>query len=205
MPGSLKENWNEFDWELELRKDDERISSYMEELPRYIDLPDEDAVIMKQMQRRPELIPQGVEWDGLPIQSLFEDIDYDDEFMTGDDWQKRDGADVYILLSRLAGQWAESFAGSLNKDAATNGLRILCVYGKLMARTADVLDLDSEDYPALRIALCKRIAYDIDKLIGDFMEIKRVQPGIQTKADGHIAHLQQAREKMLDLVAKLRG
>ena len=59
MPGPLKENWNEFDWERELRKDDARVSTYMSELPRYIDLPDEDGVIMKQIQRRPELIPQG--------------------------------------------------------------------------------------------------------------------------------------------------
>ena len=46
MPGPLKEYWNEFDWERELKKDDARISTYMSELPRYIDLPSEDAVIM---------------------------------------------------------------------------------------------------------------------------------------------------------------
>ena len=205
MPGPLKEKWNEFDWERELRKDDARISTYMSELPRYIDLPDEDAVIMKQIQRRPELIPQGADWEGLPLQSLFDEIDYDDEYMSGDDWQKRDGADVYMLFSRLSCQWAETFASSLNKDAVSNGLRILCLYGKLMARTADILDFDSDEYPALRIAICKRIAHDVDRLLGEFMDIKRVQPGIQTKADSHTAHLQQARERMLDVIAKLRA
>ena len=46
MPGPLKDYWTEFDWEAELKKDDARISTYMLELPRYIDLPSEDAVIM---------------------------------------------------------------------------------------------------------------------------------------------------------------
>ena len=57
MPGSLKDNWNEFDWEHELRKDDERVAAYMDELPRYIDLPAEDTVIMKHIQEKPGLVP----------------------------------------------------------------------------------------------------------------------------------------------------
>ncbi len=205
MGGPLKESWNEFDWERELRKDDARVNTYMNELPRYIDLPDEDAVIMKQIQRRPELVPQGSDWERMPLQSLFEEIEYDDDYMSSDEWQRRDGADVYMLLGRLAGQWAETFAGSLHKDAVQTGLRILCVYGKLMARTADILDFDSDEYPALRIAICKRISYDIDKLIGEFRAIVKLQPGLQVKAEGHVAHLQQAREKVLDVIAKCRG
>ncbi|MBR4666765.1 MAG: hypothetical protein IKO93_23050 [Lentisphaeria bacterium] len=57
MPGSLKDNWDEFDWEKELRKDDERVAAYMDELPRYIDLPSEDAVIMKHLKEKPGLVP----------------------------------------------------------------------------------------------------------------------------------------------------
>ena len=36
---------DEFDWEKEIRKDDDRVHDYLAELPRYIDLPDEDKVI----------------------------------------------------------------------------------------------------------------------------------------------------------------
>ena len=31
-----KEKWNEFDWELELRKDDARVCAYAADLPKYI-------------------------------------------------------------------------------------------------------------------------------------------------------------------------
>ena len=36
---------DEFEWEKEIRKDDDRVHDYLAELPRYIDLPDEDKVI----------------------------------------------------------------------------------------------------------------------------------------------------------------
>ena len=45
MASPLQELWNEFDWEKELRKDDERIHTYFRELPSYIDLPNEDELI----------------------------------------------------------------------------------------------------------------------------------------------------------------
>jgi len=205
MGGPLKETWNEFDWERELRKDDARVNTYMNELPRYIDLPDEDAVIMKQIQRRPELVPQGVDWERMPLQSLFDEIEYDEDYMASDEWQRRDGADVYMLLGRLSAQWAVAFSGSLHKDAIPPGLRILCLYGKLMARTADILDFDSDEFPALRIAICKRISRDIDKLIGEFKGVVEAQPSLHVKADGHVAHLQQAREKILDIIVKCRA
>ena len=54
-----KEKWNEFDWELELRKDDARVCAYAADLPKYIDLPDEDGVIMTRIQKHPELAPAG--------------------------------------------------------------------------------------------------------------------------------------------------
>jgi len=205
MGGPLKEHWNEFDWERELRKDDARVNTYMNELPRYIDLPDEDAVIMKQIQRRPELVPQGSDWERMPLQSLFDEIDYDEDYMSSDEWQRRDGADVYMLLGRLSSQWAVAFASNIHKDAIQPGLRILCLYGKLMARTADILDFDSDEFPALRIAICKRISRDIDILIGEFKAIVEAQPSLQVKADGHVAHLQQAREKILDIIVKCRA
>ena len=43
---------DEFEWEKEIRKDDDRVHDYLVELPRYIDLPDEDKVISKRIRRR---------------------------------------------------------------------------------------------------------------------------------------------------------
>ena len=73
MPGSLKDNWDEFDWEKELRKDDERVAAYMDELPRYIDLPSEDAVIMKHLKEKPGLVPPDGDYAGTFLDNIFED------------------------------------------------------------------------------------------------------------------------------------
>ena len=44
-------SWSEYDWEREIRKDDARVSAYITELPRYIDLPgkaDKKLMIFRQ-------------------------------------------------------------------------------------------------------------------------------------------------------------
>ena len=46
---------DEFEWEKEIRKDDDRVHDYLVELPRYIDLPDEDKVISKRIEQLPEV------------------------------------------------------------------------------------------------------------------------------------------------------
>ena len=77
-----KEKWNEFDWELELRKDDARVNTYANDLPKFIDLPDEDGVIMNRMKKRPELAPAGGDWSKLgpvPYDSGGEESDEEEE------------------------------------------------------------------------------------------------------------------------------
>ena len=110
MPGPLKDYWTEFDWEAELKKDDARISTYMQELPRYIDLPSEDAVIMKHIQDKPELVPFGGDYKNSSLAGLFENTDYEEDITFSEEWQKRDGSDFYIVLGRLSKLWAQYFA-----------------------------------------------------------------------------------------------
>ena len=75
-----KEKWNEFDWELELRKDDARVNAYAADLPKYIDLPDEDGVIMNRMRKRSDLAPAGGDWSKLgPVPYDRDDDGEDDE------------------------------------------------------------------------------------------------------------------------------
>ena len=73
---------DEFEWEKEIRKDDDRVHDYLAELPRYIDLPDEDKVISKRIRRR------GSAWD--------DDFDapHDDD-CDDDDYDDRDSSDGY--------------------------------------------------------------------------------------------------------------
>lgn len=206
--GPIKESWNEFEWELELRKDDERVSEYMKELPRYIDLPAEDAVIMKHIQSRPDLVPHGGVWSPMS-QGLFPDDAAQDEdsLFSSDDWQKHDGAELYIIFGRLARQWSLSFAAEIPKEAIPSGMRILCIYGKLMARSADMVDMEPGENNALKIAICKRLLSDVNMLIGEFGQMQDAgsEGVLKLKTDLHISNLLIMRDKIMALLEKTRS
>lgn len=100
---------NEYDWEKELRRDDERVRTYLSELPTFIDLPQEDAVILKRIQCREERIPHAIplfqeKWDP--------DLapDPEEEREARDAWFRRDGADIFLAGVRLARGFAVLFA-----------------------------------------------------------------------------------------------
>ena len=205
MSGTLKDNWNEFDWEKELRKDDERVAVYMDELPRYIDLPSEDAVIMKHIQEKPGLVPSNGDYSGTFLDNMFEPED-EEESDFSDDWQKKDGADFFIAAGRLARLWAQCFARlDSTPELTRSGLRILCLYGKIMARSGDLIDMEDGDYIPLRIALVKRLLADVNELMGNFSLLHDRNPAVRESADFHFENLLVFREKLLALLKKYRS
>jgi len=206
MPGSLKDYWNEFDWEAELKKDDARINTYMRELPRYIDLPAEDAVIMKHIQDKPELVPFGGDYENTSFAGLFEPPPEEEEDPAFDEeWHKREGADLYIIFGRLAKLWAQFFAGFYGREPTAAGMRILALYGKLMARCADIIDMDEEEYPALKIAIVKRLLADMNGIMGELRSFGTAYPEAASRTDFHFEHIMAIREKMLKLLEKYRS
>ncbi len=154
---------DEFEWEKEIRKDDDRVHDYLVELPRYIDLPDEDKVISKRIRRR------GTAWDDdydAPPSDDYDD-DYDD--VPEEDFvRRRDGSDVYTAASKMAIDLTEYFAVEKDQAAARAMMRALTLLGKLMARSLDVLRLEDGELIAFRIALTKRFLADLNELIGEY-------------------------------------
>ena len=206
MPGSLKDNWDEFDWEKELRKDDERVAAYMDELPRYIDLPSEDAVIMKHLKEKPGLVPPDGDYNGTFLDNIFED-DFESEDDFTEDWQKKDGAEFYIAASRLSRLWAQFFALQSDPKITVPAIKILCLYGKIMARSGDLIDMADDDYVPLRIALVKRLLADVNELMGLFSSIRETFPDSEECsecADFHFEGLMTFREKLFTLLKKYR-
>ena len=204
MPGSLKDKWNEFDWERELRKDDARVAAYMDELPRYIDLPAEDAVIMKHIQEKPGLVPADGDYSGTFLDNMFEPEDEGEAEVT-EDWQKKDGADFFIAASRLVRLWAQNLAQESSRDILRPGMRILCLYGKIMARSGDLIDMDDGDYIPLRIALVKRLLADVNSLMGEFAALPDLVPDTRESADFHYESLMTFRDKLLNQLRKYRS
>ena len=154
---------DEFEWEKEIRKDDDRVHDYLAELPRYIDLPDEDKVISKRIRRR------GSSWDDdfdAPPDDDYDD-DYDD--VPEEDFVRhRDGSDVYTAASKMAIDLTEFFAVEKDQAAARAMMRALTLLGKLMARSLDVLRLEDGELVTFRIALTKRFLADLNELIVEY-------------------------------------
>ncbi len=204
MPGALKDNWNEFDWEVELRKDDERVAAYMDELPRYIDLPAEDAVIMKHIQEKPGLVPPDGDYSGTFLDNLFEPEEEGEVDFT-EDWQKKDGADFFLAAGRLSRLWAQFFAGESSPEITRSGLKILCLYGKIMARSGDLIDMEDGDCIPLRIALVKRLLSDVNDLLGEFSRLQEACPSAGEICEFHFDNLLTFRDKLLALLKKYRS
>lgn len=176
MPSPLKEQWSEFDWERELRKDDERVNVYFRELPKYIDLPGEDEMIYRKIQRRRDIVPYGMDWpDQMPSRTDLKENESPEAEAERkkweDEWQKREGAAIYIACGRIARAMGALFAEKTSDPQTENFvLQTQCLTGKIMARVTDILEMDPEEMPALRIALCKRLHSDFNGIIGLVLE-----------------------------------
>ena len=153
---------DEFDWEKEIRKDDDRVHDYLAELPRYIDLPDEDKVISRRMRRR------GSTWEDFAPPDEDDYDDEDDDVPDEDFIRHRDGSDVYSAASKMAIDLTECFAVERDPATAKAMMRALTLLGKLLARSMDILHLEDGDLIAFRIALTKRFLADINELIGEY-------------------------------------
>ena len=153
---------DEFDWEKEIRKDDDRVHDYLVELPRYIDLPDEDKVISKRIRRR------GSTWEDFASDDDYDYDDEEDDVPEEDFVRHRDGSDVYSEASKMAIDLTDCFAVEHDPVVAKAMMRALTLLGKLMARSLDILHLEDGDLIAFRIALTKRFLADINELIGEY-------------------------------------
>ena len=184
---------DEFEWEKEIRKDDDRVHDYLAELPRYIDLPDEDKVISKRIRRR------GSSWDDdfdAPPDDDYDD-DYDD--VPEEDFVRhRDGSDVYTAASKMAIDLTEYFAVERDQDAARAMMRALTLLGKLMARSLDVLRLEDGELVTFRIALTKRFLADLNELIGEY---EKFPDAIR---DGFLKDAFKMRDEVLEKIRKYR-
>ena len=184
---------DEFEWEKEIRKDDDRVHDYLAELPRYIDLPDEDKVISKRIRRR------GSGWDD--DFDAPQDDDYDDDYddVPEEDFtRRRDGSDVYTAASKMAIDLTEYFAAEKDQAASRAMMRALTLLGKLMARSLDVLRLEDGELVTFRIALTKRFLSDLNELIGEY---EKFPDAIR---DGFLKDAFSMRDDMLEKIRKYR-
>lgn len=218
MTPGLREQWSEFDWERELRKDDERVSSYFRELPDCIDLPGEDEMILRRIQRKKAPASRDAEWPFHALDGAENGADGEEDYDDGspeaeeerrrwdEEWQKRDGAATYIHCGKIARELASLFAAAPEGTKAASALlKALCLTGKIMARTTDLIELEKDELPALRIALCKRLTADANQLLGILPETGGDTPEAQESVEIATGLVHEIREQLLDILVRTRN
>jgi len=198
------DDWNEYNWETELRKDDARIAEYIKTIPHFVDLPGEEDILLKRLQSNPKLVSQTSEW--LAKKELNDDaFMVDEDLFFSDDWKKREGANIYIEFEKLAAIWNVFFISEINNPENIKiSLKITCLYGKLIARTADIVDLSENNISFLKIAITKRIVFGINELIGELINLQSLSKTNLKIIESHTSHLQIVREKAIDYILDLR-
>ncbi len=202
MKEFYSKNWNEFDWEMELKKEDVRTNLYINDVNYFIDIPGEEKILLKRLQDNPKLTTHKVSWRDKYFSNITDSTE--DEFFVYDDWKNRQGANIYMAVEKSASLWCIIFSSFDNIKLNKLGIEIICDYGKTLGGIADLIELSEEDVPTLKIALCKRIHTEINVLIGKLYEVSELMSN-STKINELILNLQIVRERILDLLKIFRN
>ena len=71
--------WDEYDWERFLQQQDRKTERYMELLEKYIDEPDRDQIIAREMGWPDPLESNEFDWGGLSFEASSEEEDFEEE------------------------------------------------------------------------------------------------------------------------------
>jgi hypothetical protein len=198
--GSEK-NWNEFQWEREIRRDERRISCYFRELACCLDLPGEEEMIYGNLPGCGGLVPSG-NATGWRMWDAFEpEEDFDEETP---ETRRRAGDELIAQLDKLSCEWNVIYAAALRESLREEGLAVGCGFGKLQRRLADFTDTDAVEMRQLKLSLGKRALSDLNELTGMLRAIGELQRSLRPSLILLIELLQQIRERIVDLLSLLR-
>lgn len=197
-------NWNEFQWERELRREERRISCYFRELAGCLDLPGEENMIYDQLSSHPGLVPAGADpahwrmWDALAADRE------EEESFSDQPHHRKSGEDLVEQLDKLSAEWNLIFAGNLKETLQLDGLAVSCAFGKLLVRITDFVDAEADDLKGLKLSLGKRALREIADLCSRLQWIAEHQPSLYAEVLLLNELLQQMRERLIDLINALR-
>ena len=174
MDGSFRENWDEFTWSREIRKDELRIAGYFRALVKCLDLPGEEELIFSNLMSHPEMVPTGVTDPNKLLNNGFDSAEEDEDW----DGERREARrsssfDAGSRLENLALEWNIFAASRLSVKHTQLALAVTCAFGKVLSRIYNYEDVeDNSESTALQIGLLKRLLADLNELLRAFDDFK---------------------------------
>lgn len=170
--------WDEYDWERFLQQQDRKTEKYMELLERYIDDPNRDQIIAREMGWNHLLDKEGRDWEK-NVDSLFdEELVSDTEGIEGEEDldESEDGFEVHPLyqasfaLTVWIDQLFEEVKDLQNQPAAVKlSTHVAIASAKLAAALSD----DDVDEIGMTIAYLKRALKAIMTAIEGAMQLRK--------------------------------
>jgi len=200
--------WDEYDWERFLQQQDRKTEKYMELLERYIDDPNRDQIIAREMGWNHLLDKDGRDWEA-NVDSLFdEELEAGAEGEGDDDKEDaEDGFEVHPLyqasfaLTVWIDQLFEEVKDLQNQPAAVKlSTNVAIASAKLAAALSD----DDVDEIGMTIAYLKRALKAIMTAIEGAMQLRR-DGAIDAERFGTLnQRLFQIRDGVIQLMGEFR-
>lgn len=203
----FQENWTEFQWEDAFRQDARRVAAYMRDLPRFLDLPDEEKIVLDHLRKVRKLDIPEEPWLENAAPDDEDDESEDDpnaEAQSYTEWMSLDGAPQLQTLGNLARAFSRLYALEIRPENRQAALAVLCEYGRVMACFADIAEEPPDEYPALRTALAKRARLYMSGLIDLMRKLSALQPNLSNVVEDHASVLRELCEKTTVLIYKFR-
>lgn len=199
-------NWNEFQWLQELRRDERRISCYMHELVHCLDLPEENSLIYDQLASSADLVPTAEAADALHnwfFNETFDD-DAEDEDISGEsdtgDTISAPAANVETLGVRWNMLCAAKFSGNTDLEA----LALSCAFAKLFARVGEFTDPEENAPATLLRTLGKCALRDLNHLAGRINRFTAAHPDLTVEREFFLTRLGEVREALISRLDSLQ-
>ncbi len=215
--------WDEYDWERFLQQQDQKTEKYMELLEKYMDHPDRDAIINREMGWHHLLDENGKDWsedlDALFSREMAELHEQDPDFGNCDEDENGgagahadaapDGHEshpVYQLSHALSVAVVRLFG---DRDAAVQASasagRLIASATLAGAKLAAALGDDDIDELGMTIAYLKRALKAITDALGATLECEREGLLDEDEARGLKARIFQIRDGIVQLMGEYRG
>lgn len=187
--------WTLLDWEDQFRLEEANICAYFEELPKYVDMPDEDEIIISRLRERNLLLE-----DSALIENV-RDFDFEEEFFE-EELNVRISSSLYYEIGETAELFCDFLAGCDN-FLRFSGLRILYIAGRMVSTHFNIVQLEDNEFPELKRALLRRQFFILNKLLGLLEEEKLKTDTLYDKIEDFIVKFHNIREKLIDLKFKI--
>jgi hypothetical protein len=168
-----------------------------------MDLPGEEDSIISKLMAQPDLIPANAKSNDAE-NSLDIFFENEEDLLDITDLKNRRYSDIFLSLHQMSVEWNIILVRDLRQSLRKTGLATTCTFGRLIARSIDIIEIEDAHMNQFKICLLKRILHGINDLLGQISSFSKQQRSLRSKFDSFSHNLHNIREKVIDILHETR-